>query len=290
VAVASPHTAFDSTAGGINDGLCRRLGLTEVVPIRPISPPLSCKIVVFIPPADHDAVLSAAFAAGAGRIGGYSECSFAMAGKGTFFGSESTNPALGQRGRRETVDELRLELICPGDRLGPALGAIRAAHSYEEPAIDIYPLSPEPARQESGAGRIGRLPESHSLEEFARFTSQVLGHVPVQMVGQPHKQVQRVAVACGAGDDFLSDAAERGAEVLVTGEARFHRALQAEALDLGLILAGHHATERPGVEELAERIALAFPDLAVWPSQREADPLRLILGDTTAPNQARRNS
>ena len=68
-----------------------------------------------------------------------------------------------------------------------------------------------------------------------------------------------MAIACGAGDDFLGDAARAGPMSCLTGEARFHRALEAEALGLGLIVAGHHATERPGVEDLAERLAAAFP-------------------------------
>ena len=92
------------------------------------------------------------------------------------------------------------------------------------------------------------------------------------MAGDPNRPVQRVAVACGAGDDFLKDAARAGADVLLTGEARFHRALEAEALGIGLLTAGHYATERPGVEELAEKIALAFPSVTVWPSRDERDP------------------
>ncbi len=78
---------------------------------------------------------------------------------------------------------------------------------------------------------------------------------------------------CGAGDDFLGDAARAGADVLLTGEARFHRALEAESIGLGLVVAGHHATERPGVEDLAKLLASTFPALTVWASEREADPL-----------------
>jgi len=274
IAVASPHTAFDSTAGGINDGLCRRLGLVDVTPLRPLAAPASYKIVVFTPEPDRQAVLAGAFEAGAGRIGAYAECSFAIPGQGTFFGTEETNPTIGRKGRRETAQELRLEIICPGARLAPVLEAIRAHHSYEEPAIDVYPLHNPPST--SGSGRIGRFGEPRSLEEFAFFVSRAFGHIPVQMVGDPKKPIRRVAVACGAGDDFLGDAAQAGADVLLTGEARFHRALEAESLDIGLLLAGHHGTERPGVEELAERIARAFPDLTVWPSQQERDPLQLV--------------
>jgi dinuclear metal center YbgI/SA1388 family protein len=274
IAIASPHTALDGTIGGINDGLCRRLGLTEVSPLRPLAAPVSYKVVVFTPDSDREAVLSAAFEAGAGRIGGYTECSFASAGQGTFFGTEQTQPTVGQKGRRELVEELRLEIICPQPRLAAVLAAIRARHSYEEPAIDVYPL--QGLSSSAGTGRIGRFLEPRTLEEFAVFVSRALGHVPVHRVGDPQKMIQQVAVACGAGDDFLGDAVRAGADVFLTGEARFHRALEAESLDIGLILAGHYRTERPGVEELAERIARAFPDLTVWPSQREGDPLHVV--------------
>jgi dinuclear metal center YbgI/SA1388 family protein len=274
VAIASPHTAFDSTAGGINDMLCQRLGLVDVTPLRPHVPPSSYKIVVFTPEADRDGVLAAAFAAGAGQIGVYEECSFAVPGQGTFFGTDEARPAVGTKGRRETVDELRLELLCPEERLVPVLKAIRNGHSYEEPAIDVYPLHSPPAG--SGAGRIGSLVEPRTLESFAAVVARTLSQSAVQMAGDPRKPVRRVAVACGAGDDFLADAARAQADVLLTGEARFHRALEAESLGIGLVLAGHHGTERPGVENLAERIARAFPELTVWPSKHERDPLHLI--------------
>ena len=54
VAVWSPHTAFDNAAGGINDILARRLGLTEVSPLRRQAEAGQCKVVVFVPEADYD--------------------------------------------------------------------------------------------------------------------------------------------------------------------------------------------------------------------------------------------
>jgi dinuclear metal center YbgI/SA1388 family protein len=276
IAIASPHTAFDNTAGGINDGLCQRLGVVDAAPLRHLAPPTSFKVVVFTPEVDRDGVLAAAFAVGAGRIGAYNECSFASPGEGTFFGTDEASPAVGTKGRRETVDELRIEILCPQDRLAPVLAAIRARHSYEEPAIDVYPLHSPAAAAAPGAGRIGALVEPRTLESFASFVARALGQSAVQMAGDPRKRVRRVAVACGAGDDFLVDAARAKADVLLTGEARFHRALEAESLGIGLVLAGHHGTERPGVEDLAKRIARAFPELTVWPSQQERDPLHLI--------------
>src|SRR5205807_1206274 len=127
----------DNTEGGINDGLARRLGLVDVGSLRAGVPRAHHKLTVFAPASDREAVLAAAFAAGAGRIGAYDQCSFWLPGYGTFFGSEGTNPTVGQAGRREVVSEWRLEMVCPADRLGPVLAAVRQAHSYEEPAIDV---------------------------------------------------------------------------------------------------------------------------------------------------------
>lgn len=280
IAVASPHTAFDNARNGINDLLCRSLGLVDVGPLRPAAAerPSEFKVVVFTPETDRDAVLAAAFGAGGGRIGDYTECSFAIPGEGTFRGGESTNPTIGVKGRRESAAELRLEFVCTSSRLEPVLDAVRRAHSYEEPAIDAYPLQSlnSASIDDPGVGRIGCLAAPIRLHEFARLVARVLGERAVRAVGDPDRLIGRAAVACGAGDDFLSDASRAGADVLVTGEARFHRGLEAEAVGIGLIVAGHHATERIGVVDLAARIAAGFPELIVWPSRREIDPFRLI--------------
>lgn len=274
VAIASPHTAFDNTRGGINDGLARRLGLIEVGPLRPGPGHAECKVVVFAPRTDRDAVLDAAFGAGAGRIGLYEQCSYSSDGFGTFFGTEGTDPAVGQAGRREQVEEWRIELISPAGRVADVVRAIRAAHSYEEPALDVYPLQPRP--DDPGVGRIGRLETPTTLDAFGRRVASILTAPALQVVGEPDRPVQRIAIVCGAGDDFLNEAVRAHADVLLTGEARYHRALQAQARGLGLVVAGHHATERPGVEDLADRLQEAFPDLVVWPSQDECDPFRTL--------------
>src|SRR5262249_59363236 len=209
----------------LNDVLSRRLGLMEVAPLRPIArqgdparealAPRSFKVVVFTPAGDREAVLAGAFEAGAGVIGAYRECSFAIPGEGTFFGTESSDPAVGQRGRRESVAELRLEFVCPGAMLSCVLAAIRAHHSYEEPAIDVYPLHDHKAEsgrpETAGAGRLGRLDKRISLSDFAAFVGIRLDASCVEMVCGTRRSIHRVAVCCGAGDDFLTDAARAGA-------------------------------------------------------------------------------
>ena len=98
------------------------------------------KLVVFVPREALEKVRDALFAAGAGRIGDYQRCSWYTAGTGTFLGGETTTPTVGERGREERVQELRLETVYPEDRHEEVVAALRAAHPYEEPAFDVYPL------------------------------------------------------------------------------------------------------------------------------------------------------
>jgi dinuclear metal center YbgI/SA1388 family protein len=271
VAVYSPHTAFDNTRGGINDLLAARLGLTDVVPLRKRDGPGQCKVVVFVPDADLARVSDALFAAGAGHVGQYSQCSFRLGGTGTFFGSDATNPTVGKKGRREEVSEWRLEAVCPEARVEQAVAALRQAHSYEEPPYDVYPLRPPPG---VGEGRVGRLAKPVKAKDLAAAVKAALKADLVQWVGDPEQTVSRLALACGAGGEFLHDAVRARADAFLTGEMRFHDYLTARAEALALVLPGHYATERFGVEELAGRLQAQFPDLTAWASRRETDPVR----------------
>jgi len=98
------------------------------------------KLVWFVPAHALAATRDAVFAAGAGRIGDYERCSWFGAGTGTFLGGEGTAPALGESGREERVAELRVETVVPAKRLAAVVAALRAAHPYEEPAYDVYPV------------------------------------------------------------------------------------------------------------------------------------------------------
>jgi hypothetical protein len=98
------------------------------------------KLVVFVPREALGPVRSALFEAGAGRIGDYERCSFYTEGTGTFLGGVGTSPSVGQAGREERVNELRLETVFPEERQDEVIAALRRAHPYEEPAFDIYEL------------------------------------------------------------------------------------------------------------------------------------------------------
>jgi len=98
------------------------------------------KLVWFVPKDALDVTRAAVFNAGAGRIGEYERCSWYAAGTGTFEAGEGSDPTTGERGREERVPEFRVETVVPAERVAEVVAALRAAHPYEEPAYDVYPL------------------------------------------------------------------------------------------------------------------------------------------------------
>lgn len=182
---------------------------------------------------------------------------------------------------RLTPDVVAGRLLLQLMRAGVAIYSPHTAFDSAEQGINqrlaegleltnIAPLVPHAAG--GGAGRCGELASEMSLGNLADRVKLLLHVEGLHRVGDATRPVRRVAVACGSAGEFLPTALEMGCDCFLTGEARFHTCLEAEAEQIGLLLAGHYATERFGIEALAADLARQFPDLHVWPSSREADP------------------
>jgi len=269
IAIYSPHTALDAAPGGVNDWLAEVVAGpdTAKASIEPIKTAAAkatsmVKIVTFVPPADADALRKAMSDAGAGVIGDYTQCSFSIAGQGTFLGGASTNPAVGKRGTLEAVDELRIEMLCPAKRVATVLAAHHAAHPYEEPAVDVYALSPLPnaADEAAGQGRVVRLPKAITLSTLVR---RLKDHLKLKHLktatpvgGGKSPKLKTVALCAGAGGGLLEDVEE--CDAFFTGEMRHHDVLDATANGTTVVLAGHTHTERPYLPVYAKRLRRAL--------------------------------
>ncbi len=101
------------------------------------------KIFVTIPLSSVKNVRNAVCDAGAGVIGNYTFCTYSVKGKGTFLPNDNANPYIGKKSKFEEVKEEKLEFVCPVEKVKAVITALRKAHPYEEPAIDIVPLLDE---------------------------------------------------------------------------------------------------------------------------------------------------
>ncbi|MBT9177298.1 MAG: GTP cyclohydrolase 1 type 2 [Firmicutes bacterium] len=239
VSVYAAHTNWDKCQSGTSRRLAEVLGLSNISVLKAMGQSKSYKIVVFMPESHREAVFQAMSAAGAGHIGDYSHCSFCTPGKGTFMPLAGASPFVGRMDELAHVEEVRLEMIVPEQKLALVLKSLKSAHPYEEVAYDVIEL--HNAGLVYGLGCIGNLtpplawPQFSSLLRSLFPLARVAGRIPAE--------VSKVAVCGGAGAELLHLAHAAKAEVLVTGDVGHHRALEAEALGMAVVDAGHYATE-----------------------------------------------
>lgn len=277
LAVVSLHTNYDIAPGGLNDLLAERLGVLDCVPLKVTGSDDLVKLTVFVP-TDHVERVHDALVPFSGFIGNYSDCSFRSTGTGTFKPLPGAQPFVGTVGTREYVEEVRLEVLLRRGETGAAVNAMLKAHPYEEPAFDLYPLRNR--GEERGLGRVGRLASPMALGEFAAHVKERLAQPAVRVVGDPGRQVKKVALCGGSGASLIKDACFKGADVLVTGDIKYHEAREAEAAGLALVDAGHFATEHLMVQGLVKRLEMELADRGlvaeVIACERENEPFAYL--------------
>jgi dinuclear metal center YbgI/SA1388 family protein len=252
-ALFTAHTNADSATPGVSDALAEALGLTVEGVLSPATDaPDTDKWVIFVPTADAEAVRSAVFAAGAGHIGDYSQCSWSVTGTGQFLSGDGSSPSAGTLESVERVAEDRVEVVAPAGLRARVLEAVRAAHPYEQPAFDVLPLAPIPA--DIGIGRIGTLAQPLRFVDFVARVNAALPQTAwgVRASGDPDASVSRVAVCGGAGDSLLATAAKAGVDAYVTADLRHHPADEhRRASGVALVDVAHWASEYPWCAQAA---------------------------------------
>lgn len=270
--VISCHTNLDAARGGLADCVAEVLGLGDTTPLQMCDPGW-CKFVGFIPPESLAAVSEAVFSAGAGVIGTYSGCAFAVDGTGWFQPGDGSCPTSGRVGERERVHEIRWETVVPRHRLDAVIGAYVSAHPYEEPAFDVHVVEDRLPRV--GLGRVGRLATPLSVEDVAARLVAGFDLEPPLLAGAKETNVTTVAVLPGSGRSLLEQAARR-ADAFVTGDLTYHDADRAEELGLAVVAVPHGDLEWAAMKRWLDgaRPALTADGIVVALSEAWSSPWR----------------
>ena len=248
---------------GVAAKLARDLGLTGIQPVKPVGYEANYKVVTFVPARDLPRVRETLFASGAGRYGEYSKCSFTSSGKGTFLGAKSTKPAYGKAGKFEEIEEERLEVIVPFERLARVIAALRKVHPYEEPVIEAYEIQ---SGRPHGEGRIGTS-AGVDVREISRRVASVLGSQPVCLSGQP--KGGRVMIWDGDPGEGLYEALLRSVDLYVGADSHGLGKLVSEAFEFAVMEFPTYTFTLTGAKELIYMVREK--------SKREAWGLRTFL-------------
>lgn len=273
IAIYAIHTNLDNVIWGVNGKIADQIGLINRQILAPKAGILS-KLVCFAPESAVENLKSALFAAGAGHIGNYSECSFEVKGLGNFKGAEGSNPTIGLPNQKTSTEEVRIEFIHPSHLQKKLVSAMIKAHPYEEVAYDLISLDND--YQQVGSGIIGELPEP--MEEAmllnmlkTSFGLSVIKHSPLTQ-----KKLQKIAICGGAGSFLIGTAIGAGADMLITADLKYHEFFDANGRIL-IADIGHWESEQYTTDLLFDILQAKFPTFAVLKSVIKTNPVNYFL-------------
>jgi len=248
ISLISCHTNYDLLSTGVSYLLAQELGLKNIRPmvkikeIKDVEVNELYKIVIYSPVDAAGKIMKAVAEAGGASIGNYDSCFFSSNGEGTFRPGEGTAPYIGKKGRIEKVTETRIETVASAWNKDKVTEAVRKAHPYEEPVIDIYPL--DNGSENFGLGAVGDLVTKMSLKDFCVLVSEKLGTKTLRIaVRSGREKISSVALCGGSGVGFWKKAVQSGAQVFLTSEFG-HHIYQEASKYINIVDATHHATEQ----------------------------------------------
>jgi dinuclear metal center YbgI/SA1388 family protein len=254
IAIYACHTNLDNVLKhGVNSKIATKLGLINTQVLKPLQQALM-KLTVFTPHSHADAVREALFAGGAGHVGNYDECSFNVNGIGTFRGGENTNPVIGNRGERTSLEEQRIEVLLPKNRFQQVMRSLRIAHPYEE--IAYYSVDLANAWQDAGSGIVGVLEKPIQGEHFPAYVKSCLGAEVIRFTAP-----------------LIKNALQSGADAYITGDIKYHEFFDAENRMM-ICDPGHYETEQYTIELFAEILSEKFPNFATRFSHTYTNPIQ----------------
>ncbi len=279
IAIYAIHTNLDNVLqSGVNAKICERLGLTNCHILAPKRQTLM-KLTTFVPQTQTQEVLNALFAAGAGQIGEYENCSFRTEGVGTFRPTGTANPTIGILDKDETVAETRIEVIFDHFLEKKVIPALKNAHPYEEVAYYLHILENENA--EVGSGMIGEMSLRGTTQEgvsesvFLHFLKEKMIVSCIKHTALLGRKVNKVAVCGGAGGFLLNHAIAAGADIFVTADYKYHEFFDANGK---IVIAdiGHFESEQFTIDLLNEVLQKQFDKLKVFSTKNNTNPVNYL--------------
>lgn len=263
------HTSADNAAEGLNYHLALGLGLQHTQILAPQTDKL-LELVVYVPSKDCEVVAEALWSAGAGRIGNYDSCAYRTVGQGSFRALLGAQPYVGDLGVRHYEEEQRLSLVLPSYLRASVESALLKAHPYEVPAYSFTQLID--TRGTTGAGIIGDLAEAEVLESFLERVKGYFATEQLHYSRCSNRMIQRVAI-CGGAGAFLWEAARRaGADILITGEAKYNDYFDCESRPI-LATVGHYESERVIAQVFRDLLSDKLANFAVCKSEIDSNPI-----------------
>jgi len=271
--IYAAHTNLDNVLLGVSGKMASMLGITNIKVLQPKEKVLR-RLITFAPLNKAETVRQAIFAAGAGHIGKYSECSFNSKGTGTFKAEEGSDPYVGEIGKRHEEEEGKIEIVYPAYLELQVVKALMDSHPYEQVAYDIFTM--DNIHNGIGAGVIGELKETISDVEFLKEIKMVFKTGVIRHTALTGRTIKKVALCGGAGSSLIKSALQQDADIFITADMKYH-----DFFDAGgkMVVAdiGHYESEQFTIDLLHDLLVKKFPTFAVLKTGINTNPVKYFV-------------
>jgi dinuclear metal center YbgI/SA1388 family protein len=270
IAIYACHTNLDNMLSGVNDVIANKIGLINKRILAPRTDTLS-KLITYAPVAEIENIKATLFAAGAGNIGQYADCSFVSTGTGSFRPLLSANPKIGLAGGpQEQVSEAKLEFLVPQFAIHNVLKALHELSYYETKAYEIIQI--QNANQTIGSGLIAELPEALTNEAFLHLLKHKMKLNCIRHTQFINKKIKNIALCGGSGSFLMPNAIAAGADAYISADFKYHEFFDADAK---LLIAdiGHYESEQFTSEIFYAQLRKKFPIFALFLTDINTNPI-----------------
>jgi dinuclear metal center YbgI/SA1388 family protein len=269
ITIYAIHTNLDNAPMGVSYELANLLGLKNLQILSPKSQS-HVKLIFYTPPSYKASILEALYTIGAGEIGNYKECSFSVAGVGTFTPQLQAQPFEGQLNKPSSVDEEKVEVLLRKELTATALATLKKTHPYEEVAYELIALQ-NPFNTQ-GSGYMGELNEPLSVELFLKYISNKLELKMIKHTYAFNGTIKRVALCGGSGAFLLKEAQKNGCQAYISADFKYHEYFDAED-QLLIADIGHFESEKHTKNLIKEVITKKIPNIVVTLSKINTNPI-----------------
>ena len=228
------------------------------------------KLTTYVPLNYANDLRKSLFEAGAGDIGNYSNCSFSFQGEGTYLPEHNSNPSMGVKGELNHERETCVGVVFPFYLESKILKALFQNHPYEEVAYEVYML--ENYNQNIGLGWIGSLPQAITQIEFLNMLKTKLDIPCIRHTKAGEKKIKKIAFIQGSGAFAINKAIEKGADVFVSSDFKYHDFMHLEDTIL-LADIGHFESEKLVSRHLFNVFKNKLPKFEFVISNLEVNPI-----------------
>ena len=265
IAVYSSHTCFDVSPHGINQFIASKFKLENIRFLDDWAEVLY-KVEVYVPDENSEELLESLYKAGAGAVGNYINCSYALSGEGAFTPLKNASPYIGEENIQSNVHEKKIEILSPKTKIRRIIDTIYETHPYETPVYNISEV--KYVGSGIGVGIAGQLQNPIESNILIENVKQLFGTTHIRVSNNYKKKtISKIAFCGGAGSEYIKTAVRMKMDAIITSDCKSNDFSFAAENNIVLICPTHFQSEHCFIDAISNILNTELTEIELFQSK-----------------------